>query len=75
MGKPTLMSGELGVKERLSYRAVDGTVKGQAAAISCITTPGTTHTEWWMVDLLQLYRIRNVLVVPPGEQGILSKIS
>jgi hypothetical protein len=63
------MSGEIGNSVKTSGKAVDGIMARKWGAGSCIRTPGKATTEWWAVDLLDLYKIRNVVVVNRGEEG------
>ncbi|XP_064644356.1 uncharacterized protein LOC135498116 [Lineus longissimus] len=69
LNKPTEMSGEIGRSVKTSGKAVDGIMARKWGAGSCIRTPGTDTTEWWAVDLLDLYKIRNVVVVNRGEEA------
>jgi hypothetical protein len=61
------MSGEVGKRVKTSGKAVDGVLSTKVGAGSCIQTPGVDRTEWWMVDLVGLYKIRNVVIVNVGE--------
>ena len=58
----TLQSDEVGGEGRGSVRAVDGDINDEFAGGSCITTPGKSRKEWWSVDLLADYKIRNIII-------------
>ena len=58
----TLQSDEVDGESRGSERAVDGDINDEFVGGSCIETPGTSQTEWWSVDLLADYKIRNIII-------------
>jgi hypothetical protein len=53
---------EIGTTSKASQAAVDGVMSTVFALGSCIRTPGTSQKEWWMVDLMDKYVIRKVLI-------------
>ena len=60
--KPTRMSGAT-VDSKMSARGNDGNINPDSLDNSCVATPGTADYEWWSVDLLATYMVRNVQFV------------
>ena len=63
IAKPARQSSDWNPNEGSARLAVDGWKNTDYHMNSCTMTSGSEETEWWNVDLQQLFRIRRILIV------------